>query len=82
MAWYWIVLICIGYLLMMLVTAVIVRLLDITYEDGLVLFISTLWPISWVVGPIVFIFVAIDGISEVIVKRIEHKQEERQRQKQ
>lgn len=82
MAWYWIVLICVGYLLMMLVTAVIVRLLDITYEDGLVLVISAFWPISWIIGPIVFIFVAIDGISEEIVKRIEYKQEERQRQKQ
>lgn len=82
MAWYWIVLICVGYLLMMLVTAVIVRLLDITYEDGLVLLISTFWPIFWIAGPIVFIFAAIDGISEVIAKRIEHKQEERQRQKQ
>ena len=82
MAWYWIVLICVGYLLMMLVTAVIVRLLNITYEDELVFLISIFWPIFWIFGPIVFIFLAIDGISEAIVKRIEHKQEERQRQKQ
>lgn len=77
MVWYWIVLICVGYLFMSLVTSVIVRLLDITYEDELVVFIALLWPIAWPVLLIIFIIMAIDGISEEIVEKIEKRHDER-----
>ena len=77
MAWYWIVLICVGYLFMSLVTAVIVRLLDITYEDELVVFLALFWPIACPVLIVIFIITAIDGISKEIVKKIEEKWESR-----
>ena len=76
MAWYWILLICLGYLLMVLVTTVVVRLLDIFWEDELIFLIGMFWPVAVPIGILVFIFMAINVLSEELTKKISKKIEQ------
>lgn len=76
MAWYWILLICLGYLLMVLVTTVVARLLDIFWEDELIILIGMFWPVAVPISILVFIFIAINALSEELTKKISKKIEQ------